>query len=98
MSKIKYCNIKECNQLVHLSRDKCIEHLHLEIKDPVSNPAHYTKNQIQPLDVIEDWDLPFHLANVVKYIARAPYKGAEAQDLEKAQYYLDRYIERLKNA
>ena len=48
--------------------------------------------------MIEDWDLPFHLANVVKYIARAPYKGAEAQDLEKAQYYLDRYIERLKNA
>ena len=61
--------------------------------DNVNHPSHYTFGQYEVLDVIEDWDLPFHLANVVKYIARAKHKGNEIQDLLKAQFYLNRYVD-----
>jgi hypothetical protein len=52
---------------------------------------HYRKLKIQPLEVIEAWNLGFHLGNVVKYIARAKLKGQEKEDLEKALFYLKRY-------
>ncbi len=60
--------------------------------DEVDHPAHYTYSSVEPLDVIEAWDLPFHLGNVVKYVARAGHKGAALKDLRKARRYLDRYI------
>lgn len=61
--------------------------------DNVNHPSHYTFGKYEVLDVIEDWDLPFHLANVIKYIARAKHKGNEIQDLLKAQFYLNRYVD-----
>ena len=61
--------------------------------DAVSNPEHYTADrQHEPLDVVEDWCLDFHLGNVVKYIARAGRKDSMVQDLEKAMFYLTRKI------
>lgn len=62
--------------------------------DIVNHPGHYTFGQHEVLDVIEDWKLPYHLGNVIKYIARAGRKSAdtELQDLKKAKFYLDRYI------
>lgn len=62
--------------------------------DAVNHPAHYTFGTIEVIDVLEDWQLPFHLANVVQYVARAGRKdrATELQDLEKAQWYLERYI------
>jgi len=63
--------------------------------DPL-NPPHYTNCTIEPMDVIEDWKLPHHLACVVKYIKRHTLKGNPVQDLEKARWYLDRYIGTLK--
>lgn len=61
--------------------------------DAVSNPEHYTAGrQHEPLDVVEDWCLDFHLGNVVKYIARAGRKDNMVQDLEKAMFYLTRKI------
>jgi hypothetical protein len=44
------------------------------------------------IDVLEDWDLPFQLANAVKYIARCRYKGKEIEDLKKAIWYVNRYV------
>lgn len=44
------------------------------------------------IDFIEDQQLPYHLGNVIKYIARAGYKGDKLEDLKKARWYLDRYI------
>lgn len=64
--------------------------------DDVNHPSHYTFGQYEVLDVIEDWDLPFHLANVIKYVARAKHKGNEIQDLLKAQFYLNRYVDAKK--
>jgi hypothetical protein len=61
--------------------------------DAVSNPEHYTAGrQHEPLDVVEDWCLDYHLGNVVKYISRAGRKDSMVQDLEKAMFYLTRKI------
>ena len=62
------------------------------VSDPVNHPAHYTQGGIETIDVIEAWDLGFHLGNVVKYVARAANKGSELEDLRKARWYLDRKI------
>lgn len=62
--------------------------------DIVNHPPHYTFGKFEVIDVIEDWKLPYHLGNVVKYIARAGRKdpGKELEDLKKARFYLDRFI------
>ena len=65
--------------------------------DQVNNPAHYTDGGIQTIDFIEAKGLNFHLGNVVKYISRAGKKGDNLEDLLKAQWYLNREIERLQN-
>lgn len=62
--------------------------------DQVNNPAHYTDGGIQTIDFIEAKNLNFHLGNVVKYISRAGKKGDNLEDLLKAQWYLNREIER----
>ena len=60
--------------------------------DPVNHPEHYQKASIaviiEPIQLAEMYD--FCIGNAIKYILRAPYKGNEKQDLEKAKWYLDR--------
>lgn len=60
--------------------------------DNVNHPAHYTKGKIEVIEFIEDQDLNFRLANVVKYVCRAKWKGTELQDLYKALFYIKREI------
>lgn len=60
--------------------------------DAVNHPSHYTRGKIEVIDFIEDQQLLYHLGNVIKYIARAGYKGDKLEDLKKARWYLDRYI------
>lgn len=64
--------------------------------DPVNHPSHYTRGGIEVLDAIEAWELDYHLANVVKYVARAGHKDPAKllEDLQKARFYLDRRIQR----
>ena len=64
----------------------------LDSVDRINHPKHYTAGNIEPIDVIEDWKLGYHLGCVIKYIARAPYKGTPLEDLKKARWYLDRLI------
>ena len=67
------------------------------VYDNVNHPKHYTEGRkYEPIDVIEDWTLGFNLGNVVKYVSRAGRKDDIVQDLEKARFYLDREIQRLK--
>ena len=42
-------------------------------------------------------ELPYHIGNVVKYIARYRYKYNSIEDLKKARWYLDRYISILED-
>lgn len=60
-------------------------------QDSIDHPQHYTQVSLEPISVIERWQLGFHLGNVVKYIARWPYKGG-LEDLKKARWYLDAFI------
>ncbi len=64
--------------------------------DLVSHPKHYTFGKYEVIDVIEDWQLGFHLGNAVKYIARSQHKGNTLQDLQKARWYLDRVVKQLE--
>ena len=50
---------------------------------------HY-KKEVEPIDLIEAFDLNFNLGNCVKYIARCNHKGSKQEDLRKALYYLNR--------
>ena len=65
------------------------------MEEQVNHPSHYVKG-IEPIEVIESWDLNFSLGNAIKYILRSPYKGKQIEDLEKARWYIDREINRLK--
>lgn len=68
--------------------------------EAVNNPAHYggADNPYEAIKVIEAWSLGFCLGNTVKYISRCGKKDGNSmvQDLEKARWYLDREIARLK--
>ena len=67
--------------------------------DPLNHPSHYTAgHKIEVIQFLEDWLLPFHLANCVKYICRAGRKdpAKTIEDLEKGRWYLDRYIQLLR--
>ena len=66
--------------------------------DNVNHPSHYNSGKIEVIDYIEDQNLGFHLGNVVKYISRAGKKdpSTEKEDLEKAKWYLERYINTLE--
>lgn len=59
--------------------------------DPVNHPAHYTQYKHEVIELTEH--LSFCLGNAVKYILRAPFKGSEIQDYEKALWYMKRLRE-----
>lgn len=60
--------------------------------DPVNHPEHYTQYEHEVIELTERLD--FCLGNAVKYILRAPFKGKEVEDLNKALWYLQRYLKR----
>lgn len=65
------------------------------MKEHVNHPEHYggENNPYEAIKVIEAWKLNFHLGNALKYISRAGKKDNLKQDLEKAIWYIKRYIE-----
>ena len=70
------------------------------VKDNVNSPSHYTDGKIEVIDFIEDKKLNYHRGNAIKYISRAGKKDKkkEIEDLQKAVWYLNREINRLKQA
>lgn len=61
--------------------------------DPVMMPAHYRAYPgIEVIDLTKHMN--FCLGNVVKYAARADFKGNPLEDLRKARNYLDIEIDR----
>jgi uncharacterized coiled-coil protein SlyX len=67
-------------------------------KDMVNHPPHYTNKKWEVIDVLEEFfpNDPL-LFNVGKYIMRHEHKGQSLQDLEKAAWYLQRKINKLKD-
>ena len=67
------------------------------MSDPVNHPDHYNQNGMESIDVIEAFELDFHLGNAVKYILRAGKKTDDPrQDLEKAAWYIARKLDKLE--
>lgn len=61
------------------------------------NPAHYRAHPsgVECIQVTEHMN--FCIGNAMKYLWRAGLKGDAVQDLEKALWYIDREIERLRS-
>ena len=68
----------------------------MEEHDAVNHPEHYCFGDIEVIDIIEALNLPYHLGNAVKYLARFRHKGKPVEDLRKAVWYIERYIEMIK--
>lgn len=49
--------------------------------DMVNSPKHYKGHKFEVIDIIEDFDLDFCLANAVKYILRSAKKWDTKEDL-----------------
>ena len=65
-------------------------------EEQINHPEHYNKGPIEVINLIEGFELGFHLGNVIKYILRHNHKGKAVEDLKKARWYLDRYINLLE--
>jgi hypothetical protein len=69
--------------------------------DMVNAPPHYTVGGIETIDYIKAKLTPeefigYLKGNVIKYTSRAGKKDDIVQDLEKAQWYMNRQIKALK--
>jgi len=74
--------------------------------DMVNHPPHYTSGKIEVIDFIDDQKLGFYEGQVIKYVARAGKKipkgvalatHARLEDLQKAQWYLNRLVKQLED-
>lgn len=64
--------------------------------DPVNHPSHYTAHPSGVECIQITRHMTFNLGNAMKYIWRCGEKGNAIQDLEKAIWYLNDEIKRLK--
>lgn len=78
--------------------------IHPNHDDAVNHPQHYTQSGIECIDAIDSvtsgYERPSHgyyAGQVLKYIWRAPFKGHYLQDLEKAQWYLNRLVKKVQD-
>lgn len=67
--------------------------------EKVNHPEHYggADNPYEAIKIIEAHNLNFNCGNVLKYVLRCGKKDDEIQELEKAKWYLEREIKRVKN-
>jgi hypothetical protein len=67
----------------------------VHLKDSVYHPRHYSQWKMEPIEFIAINDLPWWLANVIKYTMRFNMKDG-LQDLYKARSYLDMKIRQVE--
>lgn len=65
-----------------------------EILRNVNHPAHYNAHPsgIECIDIVEEFG--FNVGNAIKYLWRAGLKGDALEDLQKAEWYIRREIQR----
>lgn len=69
--------------------------------DPVNSPSHYGQGKIEAIDYIQDFltkeeYIGYLRGNIAKYMHRFRYKNG-VEDLQKAQWYLGRLIETMRD-
>jgi hypothetical protein len=57
---------------------------------------HYKTGPIQHWDIVAQHELDYFQGQITKYVMRWKLKGG-IQDLEKAQHFLEKYVELAKN-
>lgn len=72
-------------------------------EDMVNHPSHYTSGGVECIDAItaalSKYDDPVDswlVGQVIKYLWRAPLKGKYDEDIYKAQFYLNRLVEKIR--
>ena len=73
----------------------------LKHHDNVNSPSHYLYGKKETIEVIQDCmtDDEYHgylKGNVLKYVSRYKFKGEPLEDLQKAQWYLNKLIKEVK--
>jgi hypothetical protein len=77
----------------------CVETVRSDIfclptaRDEFNHPYHYTRGEIEVIDVIDDWRLDFTEGCILKYLARWKYKGG-VDDLRKLKWYAERLLDK----
>lgn len=96
-------NISQAIQTLYIASgsDFDIDENKDEEEDNINNPKHYTLGKVECIDAIEgmlgeEGLMAFCVANAVKYIWRHRLKGKPIEDLEKAQWYINKAKETLK--
>lgn len=74
------------------------------MNDLINHPSHYAREggKHECIEVLKEWMpkesyLGFLRGNAIKYLCRAGKKNNEAEDLQKAQFYINRLVEEVKN-
>ena len=74
-----------------------------KVEDMVNHPSHYTSGGVECIDAItaalSKYDDPVDswlVGQVIKYLWRAPLKGKYEEDIKKAQFYLNRLVEKIR--
>ena len=72
-------------------------------EDMVNHPSHYTSGGVECIDAItaalSKYDDPVDawlVGQVIKYLWRAPLKGKYEEDIKKAQFYLNRLVDKIR--
>lgn len=66
-------------------------------KDNINHPSHYTSHPsgVECITITEHYN--FNIGNAIKYLWRAGIKSKNSiEDLQKAMWYIDREISRLR--
>lgn len=66
----------------------------------LENVKHPSQSDYKPIDVIDSWNLGFDLGSVVECISRVGERdrNSEIQELEKAKFYLEHRIKKLRGS
>ena len=71
------------------------------MSDSINHPPHYNRGDIETIDIIKNSmshsEFEGYLqGNVIKYISRYRYKGTALEDLQKAEWYINRLIKEVQ--
>ena len=70
--------------------------------DNINHPPHYNRGSVETIDMIKNSmaapEFEGYLqGNIIKYISRYKYKGTALEDLQKAEWYINRLIREVED-
>ena len=97
-----YCIEKNYDIIFGNKSDTKEEKVEKKAEDMVNHPSHYTSGGVECIDArtsalssYEDSVDLWLVGQVIKYLWRAPLKGKYEEDIKKAQFYLNRLVEKI---